>query len=97
MRTSPETLEKVATRLWNNGFQVVCLYVCSADEHSAEHFTYSQNIHCIGDKANNVVLDIFEKLIASDPERDVRPRIEHAQILTQADLQRMGELGGKFG
>jgi predicted amidohydrolase YtcJ len=33
MRTSPETLEKVATRLWNDGFQVVCLYVCSTDEH----------------------------------------------------------------
>jgi predicted amidohydrolase YtcJ len=56
--------------------------------------TRAQNIHCIGDRANHVVLDILERLIASDPTRDARPRIEHAQIMTQDDLQRIGRLGG---
>jgi predicted amidohydrolase YtcJ len=56
--------------------------------------TRTQNIHCIGDRANHVVLDILERLIASDPTRDARPRIEHAQIMTQDDLQRIGSLGG---
>jgi predicted amidohydrolase YtcJ len=55
----------------------------------------SQNIHCIGDKANNVVLDIFEKMIYNNPNKDARPRIEHAQIMTQHDLQRIGRLGGE--
>ncbi|KAH9921109.1 amidohydrolase family-domain-containing protein [Fomitopsis serialis] len=40
------------------------------------------NIHCIGDRANKAVLDIFESLLQgneSAPQR--RPRIEHAQIM----------------
>jgi hypothetical protein len=43
-----------------------------------------------------VVLDIFEKLIASDPSKDARPRIEHAQIMTLDDLRRVGEFGGGY-
>ncbi|KAF9238393.1 amidohydrolase family-domain-containing protein [Melanogaster broomeanus] len=54
------------------------------------------NIHCIGDRANQVVLDIFEHVL-SDVEHgnatDRRPRIEHAQIMTLEDLQRIGRLG----
>ena len=53
-----------------------------------------QNIHCIGDKANNVVLNIFEDLLTPEDVRRQRPRIEHAQIMTLADLQRFARLGG---
>ncbi|KAK7441742.1 hypothetical protein VKT23_016405 [Stygiomarasmius scandens] len=53
------------------------------------------NIHCIGDRANNVVLDIFEDVIESEGVNvtEWRPRIEHAQIMTQRDLERIGRLG----
>ncbi|KAK7039215.1 hypothetical protein VNI00_010120 [Paramarasmius palmivorus] len=54
------------------------------------------NIHCIGDRANHVVLDIFESIIQGDTKANVsewRPRIEHAQIMTQEDLVRAGKLG----
>ncbi|KAF9004323.1 amidohydrolase 3 [Cyathus striatus] len=44
------------------------------------------NIHCVGDRANREVLDIYEHILW-------RPRIEHAQILTQEDIERMGKLG----
>jgi len=53
------------------------------------------NIHCIGDRANKVVLDIFEELIESRSINvtEWRPRIEHAQILQPSDLERRGRLG----
>ncbi|PCH43061.1 hypothetical protein WOLCODRAFT_132641 [Wolfiporia cocos MD-104 SS10] len=52
------------------------------------------NIHCIGDRANKAVLDIFEGLMASNTsEGERRPRIEHAQIMRIEDLQRAGRLG----
>ena len=55
-----------------------------------------QNIHCIGDRANHVVLDIFENIFLDDNITDSRPRIEHAQIMTLDDLERVGRLGGAF-
>ncbi|CAK5282431.1 unnamed protein product [Mycena citricolor] len=53
------------------------------------------NVHCIGDRANQVVLDIFEKLQLDSgvSVADYRPRIEHAQILQTSDLIRIGRLG----
>ncbi|KAJ3711845.1 amidohydrolase family-domain-containing protein [Lentinula guzmanii] len=53
------------------------------------------NIHCIGDRANHVVLDIFEDLIKVGNANitEWRPRIEHAQIMTVEDLERTGRLG----
>ncbi|KAJ4481117.1 amidohydrolase family-domain-containing protein [Lentinula aciculospora] len=53
------------------------------------------NIHCIGDRVNHVVLDIFQDLIEASNANvtEWRPRIEHAQIMTQKDLERAGKLG----
>jgi hypothetical protein len=50
-------------------------------------------IHAIGDKANALLLDIFEKVIAHNGPRDRRWRIEHAQHLRPQDIERMGRLG----
>jgi hypothetical protein len=50
--------------------------------------------HAIGDRANRIVLDAYEKAMAEHPEaRDPRLRIEHAQILDAADIPRFGRLG----
>ncbi|KII83661.1 hypothetical protein PLICRDRAFT_180263 [Plicaturopsis crispa FD-325 SS-3] len=53
------------------------------------------NIHCIGDRANHVVLDIYESIIERQGGNvtEWRPRIEHAQIMTLDDLKRIGRLG----
>ncbi|TFK71571.1 hypothetical protein BDN72DRAFT_869936 [Pluteus cervinus] len=55
------------------------------------------NIHCIGDRANHIVLDIFENILEDDVDgtnvTNWRPRIEHAQIMTLDDLKRIGRLG----
>ncbi len=48
------------------------------------------NIHAIGDRANDVILDIFERTAAANGARDRRFRIEHAQHLRQQDIPRFG-------
>jgi predicted amidohydrolase YtcJ len=49
-------------------------------------------IHAIGDRANAIVLDIFEKAERENGDRDRRFRIEHAQHLRPADIVRFGKL-----
>jgi predicted amidohydrolase YtcJ len=54
---------------------------------------FQVGIHAIGDRANRIVLDVFEKAFAERPEaKDPRFRIEHAQILDAADIPRFGRL-----
>ena len=49
-------------------------------------------VHAIGDRANTLVLDVFEKVLASDGPRP-RLRVEHAQILAPADIPRFARFG----
>ena len=50
-------------------------------------------VHAIGDKANHIILDIFERVIKKNGARDRRWRIEHAQHLLPEDMDRFVELG----
>jgi predicted amidohydrolase YtcJ len=50
-------------------------------------------VHAIGDRANTLVLDAFERALARVPRPDHRLRVEHAQILTEADVPRFQRLG----
>jgi len=45
-------------------------------------------VHAIGDRANALVLDAFEKAAAANGPRDRRFRIEHAQVVRKQDLPR---------
>ncbi len=49
-------------------------------------------VHAIGDRANSVVLDFWERLVAETGSRDRRARIEHAQHLRVADIGRFAKL-----
>ena len=49
--------------------------------------------HAIGDAANRVVLDAFERAIEESGATDHRLRVEHAQILHPDDVDRFAELG----
>jgi hypothetical protein len=49
-------------------------------------------IHAIGDRANALILDLFEKIIRENGPRDRRWRIEHAQHLRKSDIARFGQL-----
>ncbi|MFP4556173.1 MAG: amidohydrolase [Bacteroidales bacterium] len=51
---------------------------------------YQVAIHCIGDAATRLALDVYEKFLK--PNNDLRWRIEHAQTVHPDDLPRFGEL-----
>lgn len=50
-------------------------------------------VHAIGDRANRMVLDAFERVIQAQPGKDLRLRVEHAQVVALADIARFGALG----
>ena len=50
-------------------------------------------IHAIGDRANDLVLSIFEDVAKSNGPRDRRWRIEHAQHLRPQDIPRFAGAG----
>ena len=50
-------------------------------------------VHAIGDRANSLLLDMYEKAAAVNGPRDRRWRVEHAQHLRPADIVRFGRLG----
>jgi predicted amidohydrolase YtcJ len=54
--------------------------------------------HAIGDRANRIILDLYERAMKSVPPekrkiREPRWRVEHAQILSAPDLPRFSKLG----
>jgi len=49
-------------------------------------------VHAIGDRANHLMLNIFESVSKENGERDRRFRIEHAQHLAANDIPRFGQL-----
>jgi predicted amidohydrolase YtcJ len=54
---------------------------------------FQLNVHAIGDRANRLVLDVFEHALEEVPVADHRFRIEHAQILHRHDIPRFAQLG----
>lgn len=55
-------------------------------------------VHAIGDRANRTILDWYEKALNTVPPeqrkiRDPRWRVEHAQIVSAADIPRFAKLG----
>ncbi len=50
-------------------------------------------VHAIGDRANSILLDIYDSVATAHGARDRRFRIEHAQHLTPSNISRMAALG----
>ncbi|KAK4053623.1 hypothetical protein OIO90_003862 [Microbotryomycetes sp. JL221] len=69
----------------------------SPEEHLQEWIRKGFQVcsHAIGDRANTVVMDAYENATKnlSRSIKDLRLRIEHAQIMTPADIARAGRLG----
>jgi predicted amidohydrolase YtcJ len=60
---------------------------------AADKMGFQIGIHAIGDKANNWVLNAYEKAENVNGKRDRRLRVEHAQTLQQSDIPRFASLG----
>jgi len=50
-------------------------------------------VHSIGDGAVHAVLDGYEAAQKANGKRDSRHRVEHIELVTEADVPRFGELG----
>lgn len=57
----------------------------------ALRLNYQLNVHAIGDSTNKIVLDLFAK--AQAKKVDHRWRLEHAQVLSLADIARLNSCG----
>jgi len=60
---------------------------------AADRMGFQIGVHAIGAKGNHWVLNAYEKARQVNGRRDSRHRIEHAQILADADIGRFGQLG----
>jgi predicted amidohydrolase YtcJ len=54
---------------------------------------YQVNVHAIGDAGNRQILDTFAKEIPANRGQALRHRIEHAQVVTLADIPRFKSIG----
>ncbi|GAA4355250.1 amidohydrolase [Hymenobacter saemangeumensis] len=52
---------------------------------------FQMNTHAIGDSANRLILNIYGEALAG--QKDRRWRIEHAQVVTPADMPKFGQFG----
>ena len=60
---------------------------------AADRRSFQIGVHAIGTKGNHWVLNAYEKAQQINGKRDSRHRIEHAQILADADIPRFASLG----
>ncbi|KAI0266689.1 amidohydrolase family-domain-containing protein [Gloeopeniophorella convolvens] len=54
---------------------------------------WQTNVHAVGDRANTLVIDAFESALEGINVTALRPRLEHAQIITHSDMARLAKLG----
>jgi predicted amidohydrolase YtcJ len=55
-------------------------------------YGWQLNVHAIGDAGNRVALDAFEHGFTPGQRKTLRPRIEHAQVISPIDLPRFAAL-----
>ena len=85
-------LEPYADDAVNRGLVVTPPEHLAAVTRRALRCGFQPCIHAIGDRANRFVLDIFEAALGG-AGGDVRPRIEHAQVISEPDIPRFAALG----
>jgi len=49
-------------------------------------------VHAIGDEANGYLMDMLERIIQKNGDKDRRFRLVHAQVMTDRDIERAGEM-----
>lgn len=77
----------------NTGLLVTPLEELRSQVSKAEQAGLQVAIHAIGDRAIRVLLDLYQDLEGEFGSRDRRYRIEHAQHLGSADVERFARLG----
>ncbi len=86
--TEPYQDEKDYRGLLINREEDLFTWISDADEASLQVM-----VHAIGDRANHLLLDIYEQVASEDGEKDRRFRIEHAQHILPDEIERFGQQG----
>lgn len=81
---APDTCGLLVDQMYPEGIMLQRIFEC-------DKAGMPVSIHAIGDRANNLLLDIFEAVIKENGPRDRRFRIEHAQHLLPEDINRMAK------
>lgn len=55
-------------------------------------YGWQLNVHAIGDAGNRAVLDAFARGLTATQRKTLRPRIEHAQVVSLSDISRFADL-----
>ena len=58
----------------------------------ADNADIQLTVHAIGDEANGYLMDMLERIIDKNGEKDRRFRLVHAQVMTDRDIERAGEM-----
>ncbi|XP_018818071.1 protein LONG AFTER FAR-RED 3 isoform X2 [Juglans regia] len=77
----------------NYGLQVTAIETLFNMTLSSDKSGLQVAIHAIGDRANDLILDMHELVVSTNGMRDRRFRIEHAQHLAPGATARFGRLG----
>jgi predicted amidohydrolase YtcJ len=77
----------------NSGLNVQLPESLLAWTRSALKHGFQVGTHAIGDRANRIVLDTYEQAMRETGKKDMRLRVEHAQILATEDIPRFAALG----
>jgi len=76
------------------GFNVTPVEEIEQSASLAIEYGYQMAIQGIGDKAARILFDIYEEEFNNNPDKkDLRWRIEHAQVIHPDDLPRFAQLG----
>ncbi|KAL7593708.1 protein LONG AFTER FAR-RED 3 [Lactuca sativa] len=85
--------EPYADEPWNIGLQVTDMESLSNMTVQSDKYGLQVAIHAIGDKANDLILDMYKSVVSINGKRDRRFRIEHAQHLSHGSAAKFGEQG----
>lgn len=77
----------------NRGLTVTGQDELSASVADAVKHGFQVCTHAIGDRANSIVLDVYEQAITASGLQGLRLRVEHAQVLHPDDIGRFARLG----
>jgi predicted amidohydrolase YtcJ len=77
----------------NRGLTVTSEQVLRETAADAVKHGFQVCTHAIGDRGNNIALNVYESVLRAFPGGDHRLRIEHAQVLDAPDIARFHALG----
>lgn len=79
----------------NRGLTLTSAEVLKTAAAQALQHGFQLCIHAIGDRANHIVLNVYEEAFKTLPAKakDARFRIEHAQVIDTTDIPRFHQLG----